>query len=77
MGIDPGSYLLCVRYHDTDHSNILNSLYLIAVTFLCVGYGDLVPNTYCGRGICLGCGIMVSCSALLYHRRLTEKRYTG
>ena len=58
------------RYHDSEHGNLLNCLYLIAVTFLCVGYGDVVPNTYCGRGICLGCGIMVSpsprASPLLY-----------
>ena len=47
------------RYHDDEYSNILNSLWLVAITFLCVGYGDIVPNTYCGRGICLLCGIMV------------------
>ncbi len=48
------------RYHDDEYSNLLNSLWLVAITFLCVGYGDIVPNTYCGRGICLLCGIMVS-----------------
>lgn len=47
------------RYHDEEYDNILNSLWLVAITFLCVGYGDIVPNTYCGRGICLTCGIMV------------------
>ena len=35
------------RYHDEEFGNILNSLYLVAVTFLCVGYGDIVANTYC------------------------------
>jgi len=35
-------------------------MWLIAITFLCVGYGDIVPNTYCGRGITLTCGMMVS-----------------
>lgn len=49
-----------IRYHDDEYSNLLNSLWLVAITFLCVGYGDIVPNTYCGRGICLLCGIMVS-----------------
>ncbi len=53
--IDPS-----IRYHDDEYINILNSLWLVAITFLCVGYGDIVPNTYCGRGICLLCGIMVS-----------------
>lgn len=35
-------------------------MWLTAITFLCVGYGDLVPNTYCGRGITLTCGMVVS-----------------
>jgi len=48
------------RNHDPDHANLLNSMWLIAITFLCVGYGDIVPNTYCGRGICVACGMMVS-----------------
>ena len=48
------------RYHDHDHVNLLNSMWLIAVTILCVGYGDIVPNTYCGRSISVVCGMMVS-----------------
>ncbi|CAG7835128.1 unnamed protein product [Allacma fusca] len=48
----------CERYHDEDHANILNSMWLIAITFLSVGYGDIVPNTYCGRGIAVTTGIM-------------------
>jgi len=47
------------RFHDEDHANYLNSMWLIAITLLSVGYGDIVPNTYCGRGITLSCGIMV------------------
>jgi hypothetical protein len=39
---------------------LLNSMWLTAITFLCVGYGDIVPNTYCGRGITLFCGLVVS-----------------
>ena len=50
-------------YHDEEFGDILNSLYLVAITFLCVGYGDIVANTYCGRGICLICGIMVRLKA--------------
>jgi hypothetical protein len=34
-------------------------MWLIAVTFLAIGYGDLVPNTYCGRAICVASGLMV------------------
>ncbi|TRY67586.1 hypothetical protein TCAL_03736 [Tigriopus californicus] len=56
----------CERLHDEEYDNLLNSLWLVAITFLCVGYGDIVPNTYCGRGICLLCGIMgAGCTALL------------
>lgn len=50
---------LC-RFHDEEHANLLNSMWLTAITFLCVGYGDIVPNTYCGRGITLTCGMVVS-----------------
>ena len=35
-------------------------MWLIAITFLSVGYGDIVPNTYCGRGIAVATGMMVS-----------------
>ncbi|XP_050059941.1 small conductance calcium-activated potassium channel protein isoform X3 [Aphis gossypii] len=56
----------CERFHDEDHANYLNSMWLIAITLLSVGYGDIVPNTYCGRGITLSCGIMgAGCTALL------------
>ena len=48
------------RFHDEEHGNLLNTMWLTAITFLCVGYGDIVPNTYCGRGITLTCGIVVS-----------------
>ncbi|CAG4935547.1 unnamed protein product [Colias eurytheme] len=56
----------CERFHDEDHANLLNSMWLTAITFLCVGYGDIVPNTYCGRGITLTCG-MVVCMTLRFH----------
>lgn len=35
-------------------------MWLIAVTFLAIGYGDLVPNTYCGRAVCVVSGLMVN-----------------
>jgi len=46
-------------YHDVKHKNLLNSMWLISITFLSVGYGDIVPNTYCGRAIAVCSGIMV------------------
>ncbi|KAL1454015.1 hypothetical protein WDU94_010310 [Cyamophila willieti] len=55
-----------IRFHDEDHANLLNSMWLIAITFLSVGFGDIVPNTYCGRGIAVTTGIMgAGCTALL------------
>ena len=50
---------LYFRYHDEEHANLLNTMWLIAITFLSVGYGDIVPNTYCGRGIAVTTGMMV------------------
>ncbi|XP_059223748.1 small conductance calcium-activated potassium channel protein isoform X4 [Stomoxys calcitrans] len=56
----------CERFHDEEHANLLNAMWLTAITFLCVGYGDIVPNTYCGRGITLTCGMVgAGCTALL------------
>ncbi|KAJ8683962.1 hypothetical protein QAD02_019754 [Eretmocerus hayati] len=56
----------CERFHDEEHANLLNSMWLIAITFLSVGFGDIVPNTYCGRGITVFTGIMgAACTALL------------
>lgn len=46
-------------------------MWLTAITFLCVGYGDIVPNTYCGRGITLTCGMVVS--ILIISSNETEK----
>lgn len=41
-------------------SNFLGAMWLISITFLSIGYGDMVPHTYCGKGVCLLTGIMVS-----------------
>ncbi|KAK6631251.1 hypothetical protein RUM44_005777 [Polyplax serrata] len=49
----------CFRFHDEEHANLLNAMWLIAITFLSVGFGDIVPNTYCGRGIAVSTGMMV------------------
>ncbi|KAK7878215.1 hypothetical protein WMY93_031167 [Mugilogobius chulae] len=49
-----------VRYHDAQDvtSNFLGAMWLISITFLSIGYGDMVPHTYCGKGVCLLTGIM-------------------
>lgn len=58
-------WIIPLRFHDDEHANLLNSMWLIAITFLSVGFGDIVPNTYCGRGIAVSTGIMVSCAPSL------------
>ncbi|XP_048115138.1 small conductance calcium-activated potassium channel protein 2 isoform X2 [Alosa alosa] len=58
----------CERYHDSLDvtSNFLGAMWLISITFLTIGYGDMVPNTYCGKGVCLLTGIMgAGCTALV------------
>ena len=47
------------NYRDLS-SNYMEALWMVSVTFLSIGYGDVVPHTYCGRSICLLTGIMVS-----------------
>jgi len=34
-------------------------MWLVSITFLSIGYGDIVPYTYCGRAIAVCTGIMV------------------
>ena len=42
--------LFLSRHHDpSEHANILNSMWMIAITFLSIGYGDIVPITAIGK----------------------------
>lgn len=58
---EPMPFIIYYRYHDNQDitSNFLGAMWLISITFLTIGYGDMVPNTYCGKGVCLLTGIMV------------------
>ncbi|XP_034035921.1 LOW QUALITY PROTEIN: small conductance calcium-activated potassium channel protein 1b [Thalassophryne amazonica] len=59
---------MCERYHDAQDvtSTFLGAMWLISITFLSIGYGDMVPHTYCGKGVCLLTGIMgAGCTALV------------
>uniref|UniRef100_A0A1I8ITN7 CaMBD domain-containing protein n=1 Tax=Macrostomum lignano TaxID=282301 RepID=A0A1I8ITN7_9PLAT len=47
----------CEMYHGPEHRNFLNSMWMTAITFLTVGYGDIVPASYCGRGIAVLTGL--------------------
>ena len=45
---------------------MLNAMWLIAITFLTVGYGDFVPVTYLGRGVAVMAGMFgTGCTALV------------
>ncbi|ESO98184.1 hypothetical protein LOTGIDRAFT_114691 [Lottia gigantea] len=56
-----------VYYHpDHEHSDFTNAMWLIAITFLTIGYGDITPNSECGRFIAVETGLMgVGITALL------------
>ncbi|XP_069864327.1 small conductance calcium-activated potassium channel protein 1 [Dipodomys merriami] len=59
---------VCERYHDQQEvtSSFLGAMWLVSITFLSIGYGDMAPHTYCGKGVCLLTGIMgAGCTALV------------
>lgn len=45
------------------------ALWLVAITFLTVGYGDVSPKTTCGKAVCLFTGVMV---IVLHVERIAE-----
>ncbi|MCG8032131.1 MAG: ion channel [Candidatus Thiodiazotropha taylori] len=58
----------CEVYYDKNsiESGYFNSMWLVAISFLTIGYGDFVPATYCGRFISVLSGLMgVGTTALL------------
>ncbi|GAB5583909.1 small conductance calcium-activated potassium channel protein 2 isoform X1 [Prionailurus iriomotensis] len=68
LGREQTGPTLTVPYHDQQDvtSNFLGAMWLISITFLSIGYGDMVPHTYCGKGVCLLTGIMgAGCTALV------------
>jgi len=46
------------REFDPKFNDLGNCLWLVAVTFLTIGYGDLTPVTVLGRSICIFTGFM-------------------
>ncbi|KAF7262608.1 hypothetical protein EG68_00119 [Paragonimus skrjabini miyazakii] len=50
----------CEIEQGENHLGLLNSAWLISVTFLSIGYGDIVPHTSCGRLVAVTTGLMVS-----------------
>ncbi|KAE8594226.1 hypothetical protein XENTR_v10019506 [Xenopus tropicalis] len=57
---------VCERKKQVPTGDMTNALWLIPITFLTIGYGDMVPNTVCGKLVCLSTGVMgVGCTALI------------
>uniref|UniRef100_A0A672HVM2 Potassium intermediate/small conductance calcium-activated channel, subfamily N, member 4 n=1 Tax=Salarias fasciatus TaxID=181472 RepID=A0A672HVM2_SALFA len=57
---------LCERQTREPTGDMDTALWLVAITFLTVGYGDVAPSTSCGRAVCLFTGVMgVACTAML------------
>ncbi|XP_029307157.1 intermediate conductance calcium-activated potassium channel protein 4 isoform X2 [Cottoperca gobio] len=58
---------LCERQTQATATGQMNTaMWLIAITFLTVGYGDVAPKTSCGKAVCLFTGVMgVACTAML------------
>ncbi|XP_064599448.1 small conductance calcium-activated potassium channel protein 2-like isoform X2 [Liolophura sinensis] len=66
--VDSWAMRTCEIYYDPENpfGGFPSSMWLIAITFLTVGYGDIVPNSYCGRFISVITGLMgVGTTALL------------
>ncbi|XP_026769373.1 intermediate conductance calcium-activated potassium channel protein 4 isoform X2 [Pangasianodon hypophthalmus] len=50
---------LCERQAQVETGGMGTALWLIAITFLTVGYGDVSPSTTCGKVVCLFAGVMI------------------
>ncbi|XGW24798.1 hypothetical protein V3C99_006341, partial [Haemonchus contortus] len=48
------------RARDMDY---ISSIWMVAITFLSVGYGDIVPHTNCGRTMAVITGILGTCAS--------------
>ncbi|CAF3485260.1 unnamed protein product [Rotaria sp. Silwood1] len=56
-----------------EHLSILDSMWLLIVTFTTIGYGDITPSTYCGRCIASIIGLIGVLSTALLISVLADK----
>ncbi|XP_059423809.1 intermediate conductance calcium-activated potassium channel protein 4-like isoform X2 [Carassius carassius] len=75
---------LCERQQQVETGGMDSALWLIAITFLTVGYGDVAPHTRCGKVVCLLTGVMIRHAAAnvlrecwLLHRTTQTKDNSG
>ncbi|KAG5271043.1 hypothetical protein AALO_G00175220 [Alosa alosa] len=64
---------LCERQMQKTAGNMDTALWLTAITFLTVGYGDVSPVTSCGKVVCLFTGLMGVASTAMMVAVMTRK----
>ncbi|KAL2084321.1 hypothetical protein ACEWY4_019839 [Coilia grayii] len=64
---------LCERQVQLETGNMHTALWLTAITFLTVGYGDVSPRTSCGKVVCLFTGLMGVASTAMMVAVMTRK----
>jgi len=57
----------------TGHMSMLDSTWLFIISFTTIGYGDIVPSTYCGRGIAALTGLIGVFSTALLVAVISQK----
>ncbi|CAF0773585.1 unnamed protein product [Adineta steineri] len=57
----------------TGHMAMLDATWLFIISFTTIGYGDIVPSTYCGRGIAAITGIIGVFSTALLVAVISQK----
>ncbi|XP_058876058.1 intermediate conductance calcium-activated potassium channel protein 4 isoform X2 [Acipenser ruthenus] len=75
---------LCERQSEASVGRMEDTMWLIAITFLTIGYGDITPQTTCGKTVCLLTGVMIRSAAAnvlrecwLLHRSGRGRRDSG
>ncbi|CAF3692785.1 unnamed protein product [Rotaria sp. Silwood1] len=70
-----GSWCLraCDYTSTNEHISMLDSMWLFIETFTTVGYGDIIPSTYCGRSIAAIIGLFGLLSTALLISVLIQK----
>ncbi|CAF1148982.1 unnamed protein product [Adineta steineri] len=63
----------CDFNEKTGHMSMLDATWLFVISFTTIGYGDIVPSTYCGRGIAAITGIIGVFSTALLVAVITQK----
>ncbi|CAF1356682.1 unnamed protein product [Rotaria magnacalcarata] len=63
----------CDFNEKTGHMSMADATWLFTISFTTIGYGDIVPSTYCGRGIAAITGIIGVFSTALLVAVISQK----